>query len=108
LEIGKQRKVGGKVQAEGIQIGGTRFLGDFLANIGDKRIKSSPFWALKGLSHETEIKNMDKKLLVLGINRFLNFHNVGENMWVKKYIEEISTKFLCGPRRFLLVHRLNS
>jgi hypothetical protein len=25
LEIGKQRKVGGKVQAERIQIGGTRF-----------------------------------------------------------------------------------
>ena len=29
LEIGKQRKVGGKVQAEGIQIGGSRFLGLF-------------------------------------------------------------------------------
>jgi hypothetical protein len=34
LEIGKQRKVGGKVQAERLQIGGAGFLGLFLANIG--------------------------------------------------------------------------
>jgi hypothetical protein len=38
LEIGKQRKVGGKVQAERIQIGGAHFLWIFLANIGDIRI----------------------------------------------------------------------
>jgi hypothetical protein len=79
---------------------------------------------LKGLGHEIEFKKLDRKL-VMALNKnlywFLNFQNallmrcrhchfpcgLGENIWEKQHVLETSPKFLCGNRRFLLVHLMN-